>query len=143
MRFAHRSLTILAGIGLFLNFVAALPLSAHEVAPAVPKEARERKNPMPREDAVITAGKDLYARLCLECHGLSGKGDGPAAAALPHRPPDLTKVLKGQTDGEIFWKTAKGGGAMPSYAKILTETEHWQVIHYLRTLKAPAERRRR
>lgn len=143
MRFVHRSLTVLVGIGLFLNFVAALPLSAHEIPSKAPGDARERKNPVKRDEAAIAAGGNLYMKLCLECHGPSGKGDGPAAASLPHRPLDLTRVLKGQTDGEIFWKITRGGGAMSSYEKTLIETERWQVVHYLRSLATPAERRRR
>lgn len=114
-------------------------VSAHDIPSKVPKEAREKKNPLVREAAVIEAGKDIYTKLCLSCHGPSGKGDGPAASALSHRLPDLTQVLKPQTDGEVFYKTTKGGGAMPSYEKTLTDTERWQVIHYLRILETPKQ----
>ena len=84
---------------------------------------------------MIEAGKDIYTKLCLPCHGSSGKGDGPAASARSHQSPDLTQVLKPQTDGEVFYKITKGGGAMPSYEKTLADMERWQVIHYLRTLQ--------
>lgn len=118
-----------------LAMIAPLQSGAHNIPSKVPKEAKERKNPLPHEEAVIKKGKDLYTNLCLTCHGLSGKGDGPAAASLGHRPPDLIRVLAGQTDGALLWKIGKGGGAMPSYEKTLTEEERWQMIHYLRTLE--------
>lgn len=37
-----------------------------------------------------TTGRADYAQFCAGCHGVSGKGDGPAAAGLAVRPPDLT-----------------------------------------------------
>ncbi len=36
--------------------------------------------------------KAQFERYCASCHGASGKGDGPAAAALTKRPPDLTRL---------------------------------------------------
>ncbi len=125
-------------VAFFLILTAWLgSVSAHDIPSKVPKGALERKNPLVREAAVIEAGKDIYTKLCISCHGPSGKGDGPAASALSHRLPDLSQVLKPQTDGEMFYKITKGGGAMPSYEKTLTEEERWQIIHYLRTLETP------
>lgn len=127
----------------FLATIAPLQSGAHDISSKVPKEAKERKNPLPHEEAVITKGKELYTNRCLSCHGLSGKGDGPASASLEHRPPDLTRVLAGQTDGVLLWKISIGGGAMPSYEQTLTEEERWQMIHYLRTLEGEEKRRGR
>lgn len=36
------------------------------------------------------SGRALYQDHCLACHGATGRGDGPAAAALDHPPADLT-----------------------------------------------------
>jgi len=45
---------------------------------------------------VITSmsGSDLFRFYCATCHGRSGKGDGPVAAALYRRPADLTTIAK-------------------------------------------------
>jgi mono/diheme cytochrome c family protein len=37
-------------------------------------------------------GPDLFRAYCTSCHGLSGKGGGPAAAALRSKVPDLTAL---------------------------------------------------
>jgi mono/diheme cytochrome c family protein len=43
-------------------------------------------------EVVALEGRDLYARYCASCHGVSGRGDGPAAAALQPPPADLTQL---------------------------------------------------
>ena len=37
-------------------------------------------------------GKDEYVRSCAACHGVVGKGDGPAAKSLIKPPTDLTRL---------------------------------------------------
>ncbi len=39
-----------------------------------------------------TGGEVLYLRYCASCHGATGHGDGPVAADLRKRPPDLTRL---------------------------------------------------
>jgi mono/diheme cytochrome c family protein len=39
-------------------------------------------------------GPDLFQAYCAPCHGVSGKGDGPAAPALKATVPDLTLLAK-------------------------------------------------
>jgi mono/diheme cytochrome c family protein len=40
------------------------------------------------------SGAEMYRTYCASCHGLDGKGSGPAAAALKKTPPDLTLISK-------------------------------------------------
>ena len=40
------------------------------------------------------SGAEMYKTWCASCHGLLGKGDGPAAAALKTPPADLTMLAK-------------------------------------------------
>ena len=46
------------------------------------------------------AGKIEYQRSCENCHGVSGKGDGPYAARLLIKPADIT-VLAKNNNGSI------------------------------------------
>ena len=38
------------------------------------------------------SGPEMYTTYCAVCHGVDGKGNGPAAEALKALPPDLTKL---------------------------------------------------
>lgn len=92
-------------------------------------------NPLPADDATIAAGRRVYERQCVFCHGKTGRGDGFAAKDMNPAPGDWTdaKRMGAQTDGELFWKIAEGRKPMPSFGARLTEEERWQVIRYLRT----------
>lgn len=39
-------------------------------------------------------GVDLYKEYCAVCHGVAGKGDGPAADAIKKQPTDLTQLSR-------------------------------------------------
>jgi mono/diheme cytochrome c family protein len=101
-----------------------------------PKRDAEKANPVRADEKSVAAGKKLYARECQECHGASGRGDGAGAKDLADRPPDLRAAdVQKQSDGALFWKLGKGRGEMPSYRKMLSEEERWEVVNYVRTLK--------
>ena len=97
-----------------------------------PPEAKALKNPV---KGVGNAKKAVDTN-CVSCHGASGHGDGPAAAALPApKPANWTSAnVQKQSDGEIFWKMSNGRGAMPPW-KHLPENERWEIVNYIRTLK--------
>jgi mono/diheme cytochrome c family protein len=42
----------------------------------------------------VVSGGDEYRKFCAQCHGLSGKGDGPVASELKTPPGDLTQLSK-------------------------------------------------
>lgn len=42
-----------------------------------------------------TSGKQMFTQYCGSCHGVEGRGDGPAAPALKEKPVDLTLLAKG------------------------------------------------
>src|SRR5215472_16433341 len=46
------------------------------------------------------SGSEMYKSYCAGCHGLAGRGDGPAAEALKVRPADLT-MLKQKNGGKF------------------------------------------
>ena len=54
------------------------------------------------QPAVPPDGETLYRSYCASCHGLDGKGGGPAAEALRMRPTDLTTI------------SARHGGQFPA-----------------------------
>ncbi len=104
-----------------------------------PADAKNMKNPKAdkkNDKKELAEGKKLADTNCVTCHGPSGKGDGPAAAALPPpKPADWTSArVASETDGEIFWKITNGRGAMPPW-KHLPEKDRWELVNYIRSLQ--------
>jgi mono/diheme cytochrome c family protein len=124
---------VLGVVGSVTNALAPQGASDEWKAPA--RQAK-RTNPVPSDEGSIAAGKVVYEKECLSCHGRTGKGDGPQAKDLPKKCGDLSDPkLWAQTDGALFWKISEGRTPMPGYDKLLKdENDRWKVIHYIRTL---------
>ncbi len=101
-----------------------------------PASADAKKNPLTTDATTIAAGKTVYVKECQSCHGKKGKGDGPSAKDLDIPAGDFTKAItQSQSDGALFWKISEGRKPMPSFKKKLNETQIWQSVVYMRTLK--------
>lgn len=99
-----------------------------------PESSKTVKNPIPSDSASIAAGKIVYSKECLSCHGKKGLGDGPNAITLDKSPEPLNIAkVKAQTDGELFWKIKEGKKPMPSTKTTLNDEQRWKVINYIRT----------
>jgi glucose/arabinose dehydrogenase len=109
--------------------VSVLPFVILEAADnpfhGAPASAKTTKNPLAGQQAAIDAGKTVYARNCLACHGKTLKGTGNVPSLIDGK-------LKGVTEGEIFWFVTKGDkdNGMPSWA-FMPEEKRWQVVSYL------------
>ncbi len=126
-----KSLAVIAAVATLVVGVAASAAWAQGEWTA-PADAKKKQNPV---KGVGNAKKTIETN-CVTCHGPGGKGDGPAAAALPPpKPADWTSAkLAKETDGELFWKIENGRGSMPPW-KHLPEKDRWEVINYIRTLQ--------
>ena len=95
-----------------------------------PDSAKAMKNPLEGQQAGADAGKPLYARNCLACHGKAGKGTGNVPSLVDGK-------LDGVASGEIFWFITKGSkdNGMPSWA-FLPEQLRWQIVTYVEALAA-------
>jgi copper transport protein len=94
------------------------------------------RNPIPASAASLAEGRQLYEQQgCVDCHGVSGRGDGPLGRTLRPRPADFRiHMAAGHTDGELFDWISNGvpGTAMPPYADRLTEEQRWHLINFIR-----------
>lgn len=96
---------------------------------------------------VVVAGKSLYEGKgqCALCHGVSGKGDGPASHMnATHPPRNFTDCAfqKARDDGELFWiikHGSPGTGMQALIPHMLNEEEGWKLVAYLRTFCKAAE----
>jgi len=97
------------------------------------------ENPTVADDASIARGKELFNINCRMCHGAVGDGTGPIAPFLINfKPANLTSdVVQSKSDGSIFLTISNGlEGRMPPLNENLTVPERWDVVNFVRTLKA-------
>jgi mono/diheme cytochrome c family protein len=104
---------------------------AHWTAPA---EAAERENPVPATPESIAQGQALYGKHCASCHGAQGRGDGPAGAALNPPPANLAVMASQHPAGDLAWKVENGRGAMPAWKQVLSESQIWDLVNYIKSL---------
>ena len=109
----------------------------------------------------------LFQVNCVVCHGVGGRGDGPMTAVDPQTgkprylvrgalPADLVEeaaTARSATPGELFGWISFGSQSsfimamvdreldtvMPRFGKLLTETERWTLVVYLRELQGIRE----
>jgi len=103
-----------------------------------------RRNPLEPSASALAAGRSLYQDKCTQCHGQTGKGDGPDAASYYPSPTSLVDAhhMNSVTDGEIFYQISEGRKPMPAFKRKLTEEQRWQLVLHVRSFApaAPASR---
>lgn len=89
----------------------------------------------------LARGAGLYAEQCASCHGVSGGGDGPAAANLDPPPIAFTDRARAQERSlfALYQVITQGldGTSMPSFAPLSPE-DRWALAFYAGTLAYPA-----
>jgi len=92
------------------------------------------RSPVPYTAGSIARGEPLYRRYCETCHGAEGHGDGPAAASLAVRPPNLAEHLYHHREGDLLWWLQHGiaGTPMPGFGDRIGEDRLWDLLNFLR-----------
>jgi mono/diheme cytochrome c family protein len=139
------SLVLIWGLGLtMLSGVGAAAQTQPETAKSYEKLIDSVKGP------------DLFHAYCAACHGVEGKGDGPAAAALKTKPANLTLLAKNNggkfpvaqvqkfISGDDPSLQSHGSREMPVWGPIFHQIENDQdfgnvrlqnLIQYLQTMQ--------
>ena len=130
----------LAAVALIIGYTVAPNIPT----PPVPLTARFLSNPTPDTPATVARGKALYQVNCAICHGIVGKGDGPAAFTLVPRPVNLQLHVPLHAPGEVLYWISSGipGTAMPAWQDVdpasgkpkLSEEDRWSIIRYVQAL---------
>jgi mono/diheme cytochrome c family protein len=80
-------------------------------------------------------GAEIFRHYCASCHGVDGRGHGPASVALKHGAPDLTLIshrnggrfpfqtVKNIIEGKETGQSAHGNREMPVWGPIFHEVE--------------------
>jgi mono/diheme cytochrome c family protein len=112
-------------------------LFALAVAFAVLGATAPKVRTVPVSPTSAASGSQMFATYCAACHGVDGRGAGPAAAALRTPPPNLTtlaarnhgkfprfhvmSVIQGDTG-----IAAHGSKSMPVWGRIFESMDHDQ-----------------
>lgn len=123
---------------LLLNLLTLLTLQPFNFA--LPTFVQAEQDLTPDQEA----GKKVYQKWCIHCHGEQGDGQGPAADFLRPRPRDFRNGLfkirstgsgKLPTDRDLFDVITNGmpGTAMPAWGGRLKERERSQLVQYIKT----------
>ena len=84
--------------------------------------------------ADASAGKAIFEKSCVSCHGKDGKGNPAMAKVLGEKGLDLTsKEATQQSDEQLLKVIAEGAGKMPAQ-KSLSKDDQKQVLSYVRSL---------
>lgn len=94
--------------------------------------------------ASVSRGQAVYEKHCVECHGTSGKGDGPASFLMIPRARDFTtgdyKIRSTETgnlptDADILRSIRQGlaGSAMPAWDSIISDDDITAVAAYVKS----------
>jgi len=143
---------VAAGLFAYLKF-GALPVAVADKPFPYEKEIvylplssridRELKNPpFGISEDVFESGARVYRAQCASCHGTPGRDVAFAKHMFPSAPQlwrgHGTHGVVGVSDdeaGETYWKVTNGIrlSGMPSYSKVLTDAEIWQVSLLLKS----------
>lgn len=82
-------------------------------------------------EQIINTGKTIYTTNCRSCHGIPGEADFINLIPAPGDP--ASDKFQSNADGELYYKIREGREQMPSFKNVLSVTEVWSVISYIRS----------
>lgn len=84
-------------------------------------------------------GKAVYEIRCAPCHGSTGTGDGPAAAALVPKPRNFRdpSFWRGRSRASLRLTIEQGrpGTMMSPFKGVLSDAEIDDVVHYVESFR--------
>jgi len=103
-------------------------------------------SPVPVNEATLVEGANVYATQCAFCHGAPNKPSKVGANTYPSVPQLWERHHDGKVvgvsddpAGETYWKVKNGIRltGMPSYQKVITNEQMWEVSNLLATADKP------
>jgi mono/diheme cytochrome c family protein len=106
---------------------------------AVPREVKQRRNPVASSPEVVADGLSHFADHCATCHANDGSGNTEMGQGLFPKSPDMRQAAtQSLTDGELFYIIENGVRftGMPAWSTGTEagETASWHLVHFIRRL---------
>lgn len=105
---------------------------------ATPRDAKEKKNPLPASSETLNEGLEHFADHCAICHGNDGSGKTEIGGGLYPKPPDLRAArTQNLSDGELFYIIENGVRltGMPAFGEPGSDpNETWPLVTFIRHL---------
>lgn len=116
---------------------APVPTAAAGCNAPAPYGCAKPPFPLPPGQDVLSAGKAVFEKSCVPCHGANADGKGPASASLPKPPRNFTDcTAMAQFPMDLHYQRVNEGvtaSGMPAWKGNLTDQEIWQVVMYERS----------
>ena len=106
---------------------------------AIPRSARDLKNPVTKKPDVLAEGMAHYSDHCAACHANDGSGETDVGLRLYPKPPDMRlDATQSMTDGELFYIIENGVRltGMPAWSTGTDDGKEatWHLVHFIREL---------
>jgi len=101
-------------------------------------ESEGLKEAFATDAASVARGRTLFVERCRSCHGSEGHGGGPVSKFFPPAPDLGYPAIQVRPDGYLYATIVLGGRAMPVMREGLSQTDLWDLVHFVRTVKPKA-----
>jgi mono/diheme cytochrome c family protein len=106
---------------------------------AVPRSARQARNPVPATADVLAEARAHFADHCASCHGNDGSGQTEIGQHLYPKAPDMREAnTQSLSDGELFYIIHNGIRltGMPAWGDSSPDEDQdsWKLVHFIRHL---------
>lgn len=131
MHWRRLKFVLLAACLLGLALGVTAESTGHDASWKAPASASAKKNPLAKDANAAQAGRPTFLRSCSTCHGETGDAGLAGASNLK------SAAVQAQSDGALQWKITNGNVSkgMPAFGS-LSQEKRWQLVRYIRTLKA-------
>jgi mono/diheme cytochrome c family protein len=111
-----------------------------KVKHAITVRGKDVKNPLHDTKENVESGRIAFSHYCVACHGLDGQNTGVPFSDRMSPPVPLlnSSSVQSYTDGQLHWILENGisPSGMPASKGILTDSELWSIVVYIRHLPA-------
>ena len=92
-------------------------------------------NPLPLNQELLDRGKGGYGNYCIMCHGSKFDGNGTVGQSFYPLPTNLkSRYIQDQNNVKLFYTITFGINRHPGLGFMISETDRWAIVHYLRSL---------